>query len=268
MNFRVKNIEFSYPGVSVLKDVSIELAPGQILAIVGRNGAGKTTLIKCMNRILEPVKGKVYLDGMDMGKMHLKEIARSLAYLSQSSGYTFPITVFDAVLSGRYPHRAWFNEAKDQDKIIEVLKLMDLEDLSMRYFNELSGGQQQRVLIARAVAQEASIMLLDEPTGGLDIKHQLEVMNTVRSLAGEREVSVIMSIHDLNLASRYADRVVLLERGSVFAAGSPAEVLTEDNIAEAYGVRVHVEYLAGKPHIIPMHPVSAANNTELLNMTF
>ena len=252
VRIRLQGVEFSYPAVPVLKGVSLEVAPGEMLAIVGRNGAGKSTLIKCMNRILEPVKGKVFLREREIKKMKGKDIARSMAYLSQKGSYAFPVTVFEAVLSGRYPHTAWNTDEKDEAKVSEVLKMMGLDNLAMRYFNEISGGQQQQVLIARAIAQEASIFLLDEPTSDLDIKHQLEVMQTVRKIVRERKVSAVITIHDLNLASRYADGIVILKDGVIFASGSADSVLTKENIKEAYGVEALVSPVEGRPHIIPI----------------
>ncbi|MBN2121252.1 MAG: ABC transporter ATP-binding protein [Candidatus Omnitrophica bacterium] len=236
--------------------------PGEVLAIVGKNGAGKSTLIKCMNRILEPEKGVVFLGERDLKIMQRKDIAKSMAYLSQKASYTFPITVFDAVLSGRYPHRAWNSDKEDEIKVSEVLKILELESLSMRYFNEISGGQQQQVLIARALVQEAAIFLFDEPTSDLDIKHQLEVMETVRKIVREKKVSAVVTIHDLNLAARYADRLIMLKNGLIFAAGSAASVLTEENITQAYGVRVLINQIEGKPHIIPMRPIDPERRSE------
>jgi iron complex transport system ATP-binding protein len=137
----------------------------------------------------------------------------------------------------------------------EVLKIMGLEPLAMRLFNEISGGQQQQVLIARAIVQEAKVFLLDEPTNDLDIKHQLEVMGTVRKIVRERNISAVITIHDLNLASRYADRVIMLKDGKIFASGRPGEVFTENNIAEVYGVKAIVDHFAGTPLILPVAPV-------------
>lgn len=255
VTLRTKNIEFSYPGIPVLKGISLEIMPGETWAIVGKNGSGKSTLIKCMNKILEPEKGKIFLDEQELKKIRGKDIAKSMAYLSQKASYIFPITVFDVVLSGRYPHNTWNSDRADEAMAEKVLKMLELENLAMRYFNELSGGQQQQVLIARAIAQEASIFLLDEPTSDLDIRHQLEVMETVRRIARERKVSTIITIHDLNLASRYADRIIMLKNGLIFAAGSAASVLTVENIAEAYGVQVMVNQIEGKPHIVPLSPL-------------
>jgi len=255
VTLKIENIEFSYPSVPVLRGVNMEVMPGQILAIVGKNGAGKSTLIKCMNRILEPGKGKVFLGERELKGMKRKDIARSMAYLSQKAGYAFPVSVFDVVLSGRYPHRTWDSDRGDESRVEDVLRMLELEDLAMRQFNELSGGQQQQALIARAIVQEAAVFLFDEPTSDLDIKHQLEVMETVRRIVREKNVAVVMTIHDLNLASRYADRVVMLKDGVIFAAGDASSVLTGENIAQVYGVQVLINEINGSHHIIPIRSV-------------
>lgn len=255
VTLKIDNIKFSYPGVPVLEDISLKVMPGEILAIVGKNGAGKSTLLKCMNKILEPQNGKVFFGDLELKKMKAKEIAKSMAYLSQKTSHAFPVTVFDTVLLGRYPHRSWAGDHEDERCVSKALEMLGLESLALRFFNELSGGQQQQVLIARAIVQEASILLLDEPTSGLDIKHQLEVMETVRNLVRDKAVTSVITIHDLNLASRYADRVVMLNNGLIFSAGDAASVLTPENIARAYGVRVSVNQMDGRPYIYPVTPL-------------
>jgi len=189
--------------------------------------------------------------------MKRKDIAKTMAYLSQKTSHAFPVTVFDAVLSGRYPHRSWNSNEEDEVRVSEILKVLDLENLALRDFNEISGGQQQQVLIARALAQEANILLLDEPTSDLDIRHQLEVMETIKRLVRGKRVTAIITIHDLNLASRYADRIVMLNDGLIFAAGAADSVLTPENIAQVYHVRVLVNKVNGKPHIIPISPTES-----------
>jgi len=246
---KVKELEFFYPSVPVLENINLEIFPGEVVAIVGKNGAGKSTLIKCVNRILEPQKGKVFLGEKELNRMKRKDIAKTMAYLSQKTSHAFPVTVFDAVLSGRYPHRSWNSNEEDEVRVSEILKVLDLENLALRDFNEISGGQQQQVLIARALAQEANILLLDEPTSDLDIRHQLEVMETIKRLVRGKRVTAIITIHDLNLASRYADRIVMLNDGLIFAAGAADSVLTPENIAQVYHVRVLVNKVNGKPHI-------------------
>ncbi|RLG25115.1 ABC transporter ATP-binding protein, partial [Methanosarcinales archaeon] len=173
MKLKVKEMEFSYASTPVLENVCMELAPSEILGIVGPNGAGKSTLLRCIDRILKPQRGSILLDGQEIKEMSRMEIARRMGYVPQTSTRVFPATVFDTVLMGRRPHLGWRSNEQDVEKVLEVLKLLDIVEFALRDFNEISGGQQQKVLIARALAQEADVLLLDEPTSNLDIRHQL-----------------------------------------------------------------------------------------------
>ncbi len=255
MKLKVKDVEFSYASVHVLKNVCIELAASEMLGVVGPNGAGKSTLIRCIDRILQPRKGSILLDGRDIKDMRLMELAKKMGYIPQSTSQVFPATVFDTVLMGRRPHIGWRSSEKDTEKVLKTLQMLNIEELAMRDINELSGGQQQKVFIARALTQEPDVLLLDEPTSNLDIKHQLEVMEIIKSIVREKEISAIMAIHDLNLASRYADRIVMMNSGKVFAAGNPVSVLTPDNIKWVYGVEAEVNNNNGRPYIVPIRPV-------------
>ncbi len=255
MKLKIENLEFSYPSVPVLKDVGMDLSSGTVVCIVGKNGAGKSTLIKCMNRILNADAGAVYLDGKSITGMSPRQIARQMAYLAQMGEHDFPVTVFDVVLMGRHPHISWGLDTRDKDYAWGVLEMMGLEELAMRDFRHISGGQQQQVLIARALAQEARVFLLDEPTSNLDIRHQLEVMEVIVRLTVEKDILSVISIHDLNLAARYADEVIMIDRGAVFAAGGPREVFTAENIRQVYGVDVRIDRLDGKIHITPLGTV-------------
>jgi len=228
-----------------------------MLAIVGPNGSGKSTLIKCINGVLQPKQGKVLLDEKDTASLSLMQIAKRIGYVSQSNAVNiFPITVFDAILLGRRPHLSWRNSEKDLEKVEEVLQLLKMEDYALRDMHELSGGEQQKVLIARALAQEVDILLLDEPTSNLDVKHQLEVMEIIKTLAVQRGLSVIMAIHDLNLAAKYADQIVMLKDGGVYCVGEPAAVFTVGNIRAVYGIDVAVRKESGKPFVVPIKPTS------------
>jgi len=255
VNLKVKDVEFSYESVRVLKAVSLELAASEVLGVVGPNGAGKSTLIRCIDRILKPQHGTILLDGQDINALHMTELAKRMGYIPQTTSQVFPATVFDTVLMGRRPHIGWRSNEVDTEKVLETLKLLNIEDLAMRDINELSGGQQQKVFIARAVTQEPEILLLDEPTSNLDIRHQLEVLDTLRNIVTERGISAIMAIHDLNLAARYTDSILMMNGGSVFAVGDPSSVLTTENITHAYGVEVEVNIHRGKPYILPIRPV-------------
>ncbi|HDN67967.1 iron ABC transporter ATP-binding protein [ANME-1 cluster archaeon ex4572_4] len=256
MKLKVEGVEFSYASVEVLKGICVELGESEMLGVVGPNGAGKSTLIRCIDRILTPQRGCVTLNGQDIKKMQQMELARRIGYIPQNSSQVFPATVFDTVLMGRRPHLGWRSSEKDTEKVLEVLELMKIEEFAMRDIHELSGGQQQKVFIARALTQEPDILLLDEPTSNLDIRHQLEVLDVIKEVVRRRGISAVMAIHDLNLASRYADRIVMLNGGRVFAAGEPSAVLTQENIKQAYGVVAEVKREKGRPYIVPLRPVS------------
>lgn len=262
VKLKVKDIEFGYAGVPILKDICIELAESEMLGIVGPNGAGKSTLIRCIDRILAPQRGNILLDGRDINEMHLMELAKKMGYIPQSTSQVFPTTVFDTVLMGRRPHIGWRSSEKDVEMVLEVLQMMNIEEFAMRNINELSGGQQQKVFIARALTQEPDVLLLDEPTSNLDIRHQLEVMDIIKNIVRGKQISAIMAIHDLNLASRYADRIIMMSSGTIFAAGDPVSVLTQDNIKWAYGVDAEVNNNNGKPYIVPLRSVKQ-NGTDM-----
>lgn len=256
MKLKVNNVEFSYSSIPILKDIIMELVPSEMLGIVGPNGAGKSTLIKCIDTILKPRHGTILLDEEEILKMSKIKVAQKLGYVPQTTARVFPTTVFDTVLMGRRPHIGWRSSKVDVKKVVNVLRLMEIEDLAMREFNELSGGQQQKVFIARALAQEPDVLLLDEPTSNLDIQHQLEVMEIIRNLVETRSISAIMAVHDLNLASRYTDRVVIMKKGMIVDAGSPSNVLTPGNIKSVYNVEAEVVNSSGKnPYIIPVRSI-------------
>lgn len=251
MRLQIKNLGFSYGSTEILRGINMWLNPSEVLGIVGPNGTGKSTLLRCIDRILIP-EGEVLLDGQEISGMSRVELAKRIGYVPQSMTGIFPATVFDMVLLGRRPHLSWRSSEEDIDKVLEMLDLMDIKDLAMRNFNETSGGQQQKVLIARALAQDVDILLLDEPTSNLDIKHQLEVMEILTELSRTKGISVMMAIHDLNLASRYSDRIIMLNGGGIRDEGDPASVLTAENIRSVYDVDVVVRNEDGKPYMIPV----------------
>jgi iron complex transport system ATP-binding protein len=260
LKLKINNVEFRYNSAAVLDGITMELADSEIVGIVGPNGAGKSTLIRCINNILQPNGGSILLSGKDIHEMSMMEIAKQIGYVPQTASHIFPATVFETVLIGRRPHIGWKCSEVDEEKVWSILKVMGIEDLSMRDFNEISGGQQQKVLIARALAQEPGTLILDEPTSNLDIRHQLEVMEILKGLVLKQRISVIMAVHDLNLVSRYADRLLIMKNGKIFDAGSPFEVLTSDNIMSVYGVEAEViNSNAGVLHIVPLRSAKGAN---------
>ena len=255
VRLKVKNVEFSYASVPILKDICIELAASEMLGVVGPNGAGKSTLLRCIDRILKPQRGSILLDEREIKKMSMIELAKKLGYIPQSTFQVFPATVFDTVLLGRRPHVGWRSGEKDRKKVLKALQMLNIEKFAMRDINELSGGQQQKVFIARALTQEPDVLLFDEPTSNLDIKHQLEVMEIIKSIVREKEISAIMAIHDLNLASRYADRIIMMNDGEIFSAGDSVSVLTPESIKQVYGVEAEVNHIHGRPYIVPIRSV-------------
>jgi len=251
----IKGLTFSYNSNKILDDLHLEIEDSEILSLVGPNGSGKTTLLKCIDRILKP-KGSIIVNGRALEEMSRQEIARSMGYVPQSSSTPLATTVFDTVLMGRRPHITWNVSDSDLEKVAEILERLCLGDLAMRDFAKLSGGQKQKVLIARAIAQEPSILLLDEPTSNLDMKHQLEVMEIIRDLVLEKSISAIMAIHDLNLAARFSDKIVMLKHGQIFAAGSPDDLLNSENIRKVYGVEAAVMNSLDRPFIVPLRSLS------------
>ena len=251
----INDLTFSYKSNKILDNLNITVGDSEIMSLVGPNGSGKTTLIKCIDRILKP-KGSILLEGREVQEMKQQEKDRQIGYVPQSSSTPLATTVFDTVLMGRRPHISWRVTDQDLDKVADMLERLNLQELAMRDFGQLSGGQKQKVLIARALAQEPTILLLDEPTSNLDMKHQLDVPETISSMVKEKGISAVMAIHDLNLAARFSDKLVMLKKGVVYAAGSPNELISERNISEVYGVEALVMRSLDKPCIVPLRSLN------------
>lgn len=248
----VRGLSFAYGGGGelVLDQVSFDLEAGHCTAILGNNGAGKSTLLKCLVGIQKADGGSVTIAGRDMAAMSRNSLARQVAYLPQqirSGG----MRVFDAVLLGRKPYIQWDATSRDRQVVEDVLALMQISALALRPLSSLSGGEQQKVMLARALAQQPKVLLLDEPTSNLDPLNQHEGLRLVREIAREHRIAVAIVIHDLNLAARYCDRYLFLRDNRVLAAGG-AEVLTAANIREAYGMEVALVTHQGIPMILPL----------------
>ncbi|SDU29291.1 ABC transporter ATP-binding protein [Desulfobacula phenolica] len=252
MRIDIRNLDFSYPGRKVLHDINVIMDDSEIVCLVGPNGSGKSTIVKCIESLLVPDKGRILLDGKESRNMKRIDMAKKIGYVPQSSNLTFSTTVFDVVLMGRRPHSSWQSSMIDIDIVIDILVLLELEDIALRQFNRLSGGQQQRVLIARAMAQHPELLLLDEPTSALDIAHQLDIMNIITDFVNEKNMSVVMVVHDLNLAARYADSIIMLKNGKIYAKGKPEEVFTKENLAFVYDVEAAIGSQKNKVTIIPI----------------
>ena len=250
VTIRTRGLSFEYPGASVLEDVDLDIDGAQLVSILGPNGVGKSTFMHCLNKILAPTAGTVLINGEDIGTLSLKESARTTGYVPYTSNDTFPLTVVDTVLLGRHPHASWRTTDDDLKKVYSVLVRLGIDDLAMRHVDELSAGQRQKVMLARGLVQEPSILMLDEPTSNLDVRHQLGISRLLRRLSRDDGLLVIMISHDLNIAAKYSDSIVMLHGGGVFAVGTPQEVITEENILEVYGVESTVIADEGRPHVI------------------
>jgi iron complex transport system ATP-binding protein len=244
---------FDYGRTNVLKDVYLDASPGEILGILGPNGSGKTTMLKCINGILTPKQGRIAIAGEDVEGMRRVELSRKIGYVPQSSGNEIcSPTVYEVVLMGRRPHVTWEYGDKDRTAVWKAMEEMDVKDISSQRFDRLSSGQAQRVLMARAIAQEVKVLLLDEPTSNLDVRYQIEVMRSVQSQVTKRNISACAVVHDLDLAMRFCDKVVLLNKGKVLAAGRTEDVLSPSNIKAAYGVDSVIQSIHGRPRVLIM----------------
>jgi len=249
----VKNLSCGYDSKVILKDINLRVEKGELLGIIGPNGSGKTTLLRAITRVVKPKKGSVFLEGKDIWQMSFKGLAKKIAVVPQSLSANF-ISVEEFVLLGRIPHYKKFQFLEtDKDKEIaqKALELTDTFKLKDRPLLEISGGERQLVLIARALAQQPRLLLLDEPTTHLDITHQVRILDLIKRLNKETELTVIMVLHDLNLASEYCRRLVLLNEGRIHKTGEPFEVLDYKTIEEVYRTVVIVEKnpVSSKPYV-------------------
>jgi iron complex transport system ATP-binding protein len=251
--YQLKDVCFRYSDPWVIQDVNLEISDGEILGVIGPNGSGKTSLLKLMAGLLQAERGMVTLHGHDLSRLTPPEIARRVAVVPQDTQVLFPFTVWELVLMGRFVHQSrWgWESAEDVGVARNALETMHLIDIAQRTFQELSGGERQRCFIARALAQQAPILLLDEPTAFLDIKHQLEIYATLQTLNQDHGVTVILVSHDLNLASQYCHQLLLLHQGHALHIGTPEEVLTQEHLRAVYGCDVLVDRhpVAGTPRI-------------------
>ncbi len=250
MRLEIDGLGFGYSSSKVLDGICMRMEGPQFVSILGPNGVGKSTLVNCICRVLEPDEGAVLLDGRDVSGMNVKEIADNMAYVPYSTGDSFPLTVVDAVLMGRQSRSGFRTTDEDLTKVYEALHRLGIEDLALRQFNELSAGQHQKVVLARGLVQEPRVLLLDEPTANLDIRHQMDVSELLRDLSREKRMTVIMICHDINIASRYSDNIIMMYRGSIYAVGTPEQVVTPENIRAVYGVDSTVIRANGRPHVI------------------
>ena len=249
-------MDLGYGDRQVVADFNLTIPPGKLTVIVGANACGKSTVLRGMARLLAPTRGAVYLDGKPIHTMPTREVATVLGVLPQSPIAPDAIVVADLVGRGRYPHQGWFRRwtPEDDAAVAEALRATDTLELADRPVDELSGGQRQRVWIAMALAQQTDLLLLDEPTTFLDINHQVEVLDLLTDLVRNNGRTIVVVLHDLNLACRYADHIVAMKAGRLVAEGKPSEVMTEAIVAEIFGMasRVVIDPISDTPMIVPI----------------
>ncbi|AMK14225.1 iron ABC transporter ATP-binding protein [methanogenic archaeon mixed culture ISO4-G1] len=246
------NVTFGYKtDKTILHDVSFTIDEPEFVCIVGPNGVGKSTLIKCMNGLLKPRSGIVKIYGKEVKTYPLKELAKIAGYVPVRTNDFNVLSVLDTVLIGRYAHQSWKTKPEEVAMAYKALEALEMQDYAMERFNDLSAGQHQKVSIARGLVQEPKILILDEPTSNLDIRHQIYVTAFLKKLSAKTGMTIIMISHDLNLAAKFADKVIMMETpGKIHSIGTPLEVFTEGTISDVYNVKCKIEMDEGSPHIV------------------
>ncbi|MDZ8184098.1 MAG: ABC transporter ATP-binding protein [Nostoc sp. ChiSLP02] len=251
-----KNLSLAYDGATIIRDLNLAIPCGQITALVGANGCGKSTLLRGLARLLKPCSGIVYLDGNSIFNLSPKELAQQLGILPQGPVAPEGLTVKDLVAQGRYPYQNWLQQwsAKDEKIVQQALEITDLLNLADRALDTLSGGQRQRAWIAMSLAQDTDILLLDEPTTFLDLAHQIEILDLLYDLNQTQGRTIVMVLHDLNQACRYADYLVAVKEGRIFAAGEPKLVMTQEMVQEVFGLEclIILDPIMDTPMCVPI----------------
>jgi len=250
LKIEAQDLGVSYGDNLIWEHINLTIDQPGLISILGPNGVGKSTFMYTINKILEPTSGRVLLDGKDVMELSYKDIAKKVAYVPQASGETFAMTVMDTVLMGRYPHSGYAVTQEDLEIAADSLQKMHMGQFAMRNFNELSAGQHQRVMIARGLAQMPELLMLDEPTSNLDIYHQLYTMKLLHDLAHERNMTVLVICHDLNVAAKFSDRVIMFCKGRVHSDGPVKEILTAETIRDVYGVTSDIIEVDEHPYVI------------------
>ena len=265
MEIKLESMDFGYKGLDkVLQGINLTINEPGLVCIIGPNGVGKSTMVKCMNKLLIPTGGKSMIDGREVKDYSLKELSTRVGFVPATSSDTFSMTVVDTVLMGRHPYSKLGSEKEDLHKVYEVLKALNITHLALRNYNELSAGQHQKVSVARGLAQEPQVLILDEPTANLDVRHQVQVIDLLQRISHERGITIIMISHELNVAAKYADRVIVMSTpGIIYKTGTPNEVITEDTVRYVYGMNCKVIDDCGKPHVILGAPLSDEEIAEL-----
>ena len=251
MRIEVKDLCFSYGNKRILDGVNVTFDEPGLYCIVGPNGVGKSTLVKCILGIYKIESGSILLDGHDLSEFTPKDLAQVIGFVPVTSSDIFSMSVLDTVMMGRYPHQKMGMPSEFDWKIVKrALNMMNVRHLALSDMDELSAGQLQKVVLAKGIAQQPRVLLLDEPTSNLDIKHQVNVTRLLKTVSEERKMMVIMICHDLNIAAKYSDSIIIMHDGGIYSVGAPSDVITPENIETVYGVKCKVIDDLGKPHII------------------
>ena len=251
--FDLNGVWFKYAQQWVLEDVSLHVNQGEIFGIIGPTGSGKSSILKLLSKLNIPQRGDIFLKGVDIKKIGQRSLSGTVAVVPQESAFVFPFTVAEIVLMGRSPNMTgrFFENSHDMEVAKRAMQWLDIAELADRPVTEVSGGEKQRTIIARALAQEPEILILDEPTASLDIGHQVAIYDLLANFNSLNSLTIILSSHDLNLASQYCHRLMLMNKGRIYAIGMADEVITEDNIREVYGCNVTVDEhpVSGRPRV-------------------
>ncbi len=254
IELEMRNVTLGYNHQPVLRDITLKAAPGEMVGLIGPNGSGKSTIVKALSRVMQPDSGEIAVNSREINKIPRRELACMIGVVPQMPLLPSAFTAFEIVLMGRNPHLGMFQSEDQRDYALvwQAMKMTGTDPLANRHVNELSGGEIQCVLIARVLVQETEAILLDEPTANLDIGRQVEILDLIKRLCSENNLTVIAAIHDLNLAAQYCDRVILIHQGHVHAEGTPREVITEGNMRQVYGAEncVYTHPVNGLPTVL------------------
>lgn len=239
---KIENLNWKYEEREILKDININIEKGKFYTILGQNGSGKTTFLKNIVGILENESSQICIDGKNLREYSKKDIAKKIALVSQQEDINFNFTVEEVVSMGRNPYIEFLKTESEKDKEIikKAMKIANIEYLSNRYITELSGGEKQRVILARAIAQDTKILILDEPTSNIDIKNQIEILDTIKKLQLDKKITIIAVFHDINIGIRYSDKIIFMKNKTIYKAGSIKDVITEKNIKEVYDIEMEI----------------------------
>ncbi len=250
MKIEISDMDFSYGDFAILHDINLCMDGPQLISIVGPNGVGKSTLVGCICGLFKIDKGSIKINGIQLEEYKSRDLARIVGYVPCTAKDSFPMSVTDTVLMGKGPYNGWRTTDADLRAVYAILDLLGIEDLAMRNFDELSAGQHQKVMLARGMIQDTEILILDEPTANLDIKHQLEVTRILSDLVSNRGMMIITISHDLNIASQYSDNIIMMHEGTILQVGRPDDVINCENLHRVYGVESEIVQRNGRPYVI------------------